>query len=611
MKGSPIRPQEAVRRVLPLPPERRSEALRRLLSSDPEGLKRALDLLPTAGIAPIGAFASVEPKPVPIRIGEYELRSVLGEGAFGVVWLATQARPLERSVALKVLRPDRLDPTSRARFDAERRLLALLNHPSLVKVFDAGETEDGRPWFTMELAQGAPITDSADAARLDLDERLRLIAQVARAVHHAHQHGLVHRDLKPSNVLLSIEGDQLQVKVIDFGVAHTTFEPIDPDQQSGAMIGTPDYLPPELSRLHTVAPDVRADVFAIGVLMRRLLSGNDPSDRRATPSASLALLDSPHQRRAAEERRETPASLGHRLEGDLDAIVARCIADDPRSRYISALEVAQDIDRHLRGEAVQARGPSLAYHGLIAARQGARSIAVSSLILMVAAIGFAWAMHERNLAFRARDEAEVYAQRARDAHELIDGLLHDIAVAEGVTDASAIHLLDKVSNRATMLLANDPAQEAQVREALAQRYIERGARDAAMREFLRAGALLDRSRSAGQDPSLRIELAAGLLELHQMPEALAEAVDAVTEARQQLPEDHDDVARALVTLSRVQKAMGKPLEAAVALEEAQEEIDQAPSDPGGVESEIERARRDLGPIPASSPPAPGTPAPRA
>jgi len=182
-----------------------------MLREDPDGLKRALDLLPTAGMAPIGAFAAVEPKPVPVRIGEYELRSVLGEGGFGVVWLATQSRPLERSVALKVLRPDRLDPSSRARFDMERRLLALLDHPSLVKVFDAGETEDGRPWFTMELAQGAPITDAADAARLGIQDRIRLLAQVARAVHHAHGHGLVHRDLKPANILLSIDGDQLQV----------------------------------------------------------------------------------------------------------------------------------------------------------------------------------------------------------------------------------------------------------------------------------------------------------------------------------------------------------------------------------------------------------------
>jgi tetratricopeptide (TPR) repeat protein len=608
MRGDPIRPQEAVRRVLPLPPDRRADALRRMLHDDPDALHRALDLLPTEGRGPVSTL-EFKPEPsTPVRIGQHELRSVLGEGAFGVVWLATQARPLQRSVALKILRPDRLDPTSRARFDAERRLLALLNHPSLVKVFEAGETADGRPWFSMELAQGAPITDAADAARLRLDDRLRLISEVARAVHHAHLHGLVHRDLKPSNILLAIEGDQLQVKVIDFGVAHSTFEPVDPDQRAGAIVGTPDYLAPELSRLHTIAPDVRADVYALGVVMRRLLAGNDPSDRRSTPGAALALLDAQHQRRIAEDRRETPVSLHRRLHGDIDAIVARCLADDPRTRYASAIDLAQDIDRHLRGEAVQARGESLSYRGLVAARQNARAIAACALILLVAVIGFGWAMHERDLALRARDEAETQARRARNAHEFIDGLLHDIATASGVPDTPAIRLLDQASVRAAHLLADDPTQEAHVREALAQRYLARGARDAAALELVRASALLDRTIEADRDPGLRIVLAAELLDLKRLPEALDAATDAVLEARRQMPEDHDDVARALVTLARVQRARGEAHEAARSLDQATDEIERSPSDPGDVESELDRARRELGPI---SPPALVPSSPRA
>jgi serine/threonine protein kinase len=604
MKGSPIRPQEAVRRVLPLPPDRRSDALRRLLSSDPEGLRRALDLLPTAGVAPIGAFAAVEPKPVPVRIGEYELRSVLGEGAFGVVWLATQSRPLERSVALKVLRPDRLDPSSRARFNAERRLLALLNHPSLVKVFDAGETDDGRPWFTMELAQGAPITDSADAARLDLEDRLRLIAQVARAVHHAHQHGLVHRDLKPSNILLSIEGDQLQVKVIDFGVAHTTFEPIDPDQHSGAMVGTPDYLAPELSRLHTVAPDVRADVFALGVVMRRLLSGNDPSDRRATPSTSFSLLDSPHQRRAAEERRETASSLRHRLEGDLDAIVSRCLADDPRSRYASALDLAQDIDRHLRGEAVQARGTSLAYHGFVAARQGARGIAVSMVILLVAAIGFGWGLHERRLALVERDRAQWSEQQARQAHAFVIALLTEIAVSPEVAPRSAVDLLDQASVLASHKLATDPEREGKVHQVLAGLFRELGAHDRAIREHGRAESLLRAAGDSSAVEAMQTDLSRSLLAIGRLEDARAAAQRGLVAARSSVPEDHDRVSDALLQRVDVENAAGFRETAIPLLEEAEDALDRAPMNRPDLRSRIEKARRDLGPI---TPARPGRP----
>jgi len=593
MTGSPIRPQEAVRRVLPLPPTRRSEALRRMLKDDPAALRRALDLLPTAGMAPIGALETVEPKAVPVRIGDYELRSVLGEGGFGIVWLATQSSPLARSVALKVLRPDRLDHASRTRFDMERRLLALLDHPSLVKVFDAGETDDGRPWFTMELAQGAPITDAADAARLGIDDRMRLAAQMARAVHHAHSHGLVHRDLKPSNVLLSVEGDQLHVKVIDFGVAHAVFEPTDPDQRAGSLVGTPDYLPPELSRLHTVAPDVRTDVFAMGVVLRRLLSGNDPSDRRAVPSASLQLLDAAHRRTAAAERRETAPSLRRRLEGDVDAIAARCLADDPRDRYATALELAQDIDRHLKGEAVHARGDSLAYHGFVAARQQARTIAVAGMIVLVAFTGFLWANHERHIALAARDRAEASAHEARAANAFVLALLTRVAITRDASQRETLAVLDDARDLASAEFGGQPVQEGRVRYALAGLYQHLGAHDRAIEELERAEKLLGPEGMHEMSARIRADLAASFANANRLEDARRAAMQGLELALRETPEDGDDVAHAFVQAADILLRQGKLTEAETMLDRASDALDRAPADPGHVRAYLDRIHAEL------------------
>jgi eukaryotic-like serine/threonine-protein kinase len=547
-----------------------------MLRDDPAALRRALDLLPTAGMAPIGALEAVEPKAVPVRIGAFELRSVLGEGGFGIVWLATQSKPLERSVALKVLRPDRVDPSSRARFDMERRLLALLDHPSLVKVFDAGETDDGRPWFTMELAQGAPITDAADAARLGIDERLRLAAQIARAVHHAHTHGLVHRDLKPSNILLSIDGDQLQVKVIDFGVAHAVFEPTDPDQRAGALVGTPDYLAPELARLHTVAPDVRTDVFAMGVVLRRLLSGNDPSDRRASASASLQLLDAAHQRRIAQDRGESVSSLRYRLEGDIDAIVTRCVADDPRLRYATALELAQDIDHHLAGQAVNARGDSFAYRSIVAARQNRRSIAVGALIAMVASIGIGWALHEQTLALIARDEAELSARRLQQTNAYVLDLLMEITSAPDMKPRAASDLLQEASRLAGLRLASDQVQEARVRLAIGRLFKQLKQHEQASKEFQRVSQLTGAQSVAHEFESLHLDHADSLRALGQTAEALQKLDAAQQGALTQVPEDHDDLAAVLLLRAEIACARQDQAEATALATQLRDALRQAP-----------------------------------
>jgi tRNA A-37 threonylcarbamoyl transferase component Bud32/tetratricopeptide (TPR) repeat protein len=593
MAADSIRPEEAVRRVLPLPVERRGPALRSMLKGRPDALMRALDLLPTEA-STIGSVLLARPvSPAAPRIGPYELRSVLGEGGFGVVWLATQLEPVRRSVALKILRPDRLDPASRSRFDQERRLLALLNHPALVKVFEAGETPEGRPWFTMELAEGAPITEAADAARLPLRDRVRLLGEVARAVHHAHEHGLVHRDLKPSNILLAFQADRAVVKVIDFGVAHAIFEPADSDQHAGALVGTPDYLPPELLRLHTVPPAAVSDVFALGILLRRLLAGSDLGDRRIGLTSALEVLSPDMRETVARERGETLHGLRRGLRGDLDAIVSRCLADDPRHRYATALELAQDLDRHLAGEAVLARGDSLVYRGAISARRNAAFLAAAALVSVTAIAGFLWASHERRMAMQARDEAQIQARQVEQAHAFIVDLLNEIVASPGVGPRTAADILAEASHLAGLRLASQPGQEADVRTALGRLWLRAARPDEARREFDRVRQLTAHDASAME----RIELLMAQAQTQRLaghvPSALDSAQAALAEAQTLAPEDPDEVARALMELASTEIMRGDLAAARAAHDRAARLLQAASSASDPVRSELEQAREAL------------------
>jgi serine/threonine protein kinase len=596
MAAESIRPEEAVRRVLPLPPDRRGPALRSMLRNRPELLTRAMDLLPTEASTLGSLLLSRPTTPSQPRIGPYELRSVLGEGGFGVVWLALQHEPVKRSVALKILRPDRLDPSSRARFDQERRLLALLNHPALVKVFEAGETADGRPWFTMELAEGAPITEAADAARMPVRDRLRLLGEVARAVHHAHEHGLVHRDLKPANILLAFQGDRASVKVIDFGVAHAIFEPADADQRAGALVGTPDYLPPELLRLHTVAPAAGSDVFALGILLRRLLAGSDLGDRRIGLLSALEVLAPDQRETVARERGETVSSLRRHLRGDLDAIVARCLADDPRLRYATALELAQDLDRHLAGQAVLARGDSLVYRGSVSARRNAATLSAAALVAITALAGFLWANHERNLALQARDEAQVQTRQVEQAHAFIVDLLNEIVASPNVGPRTAADILAEASHLVGLRLAAQPAQEADVRTALGRLWLRAARPEEARREFSRVRQLSSDDASAMDRLNLLMAEAETLRMSGQAPSAKDAAQAALQEAQSMVPEDPDEIARVLIEIARVDILRGDLPAARAALDRADRLLRTASDASDPVRLELDRARRDLGPI---------------
>ena len=309
------------------------------------------------------------------RIGGYRLREKIGSGGFGTVWAAEQEHPLRREVALKILKPGLDTSEIIARFEQERQTLALLEHPHIARIFDAGATELGRPFFAMELVRGKKITEFCEDARLGLRGRLALFVEVCRAVQHAHQKGVIHRDLKPSNVLVEMHRGRPVPKVIDFGIAkamqRTPGITITLDEK---VLGTPAYMSPEQARPDRQGVDTRTDVYSLGALLYELLTGCTPFDAETAMQHSMDEV----QRLICEVDPPRPSTrvsvTGHDaassffpfgrvrpFSSDLDWIVMKALEKDRARRYASADDFAQDIERYLADEPVVAAAPSTAY----------------------------------------------------------------------------------------------------------------------------------------------------------------------------------------------------------------------------------------------------------
>jgi serine/threonine protein kinase/formylglycine-generating enzyme required for sulfatase activity len=431
-----------------------------------EGLLRANDASPLpkdatgAYVQPGEARAQVSDAPAAlintVIAGKYKLVEVIGEGGMGDVYMAQQAEPIRRAVAVKVIKAGMDSKAVLARFEAERQALAMMDHPNIARVLDAGVTNSGRPFFVMELIKGVPITGFCDAQKLTLRQRLELFVPVCQAIQHAHQKNVIHRDIKPSNVLVALFDDRPVPKVIDFGVAKAVGQPLTDLTLLtgfGAVVGTPEYMSPEQASFNQVDVDTRSDVYALGVLLYELLAGSPPFTRKelekagvmemlrvirekqpSKPSTKLSTADGLPT--LAANRGTEPTKLTKLVRGELDWIVMKALEKDRTRRYETAKSFAMDVQRYLADKPVQACPPSAAYRLQKFVRRNRTVVLLSTgLALLAAAIAVgSWFYGE---AARESDRT----RRIKEAHEKIP--LIQAAIRQG-RQQTAFDLLNEV-----------------------------------------------------------------------------------------------------------------------------------------------------------------------
>jgi len=524
---------------------------------------------------------------------KYKILEELGRGGMGIVYKAEQIKPVRRQVALKIIKLGMDTSEVVSRFETERQALAVMDHPSIAKVFDAGVTNAGRPYFVMELVRGVPITEYCDKNLLTTEERLRLFVSVCQAVQHAHQKGVIHRDLKPKNILVSLQHDQPVPKIIDFGIAKATGHRLTERTlftEQGQLIGTPEYMSPEQAEMSGLDVDTRTDIYSLGVMLYELLAGVLPFDPKSLREAGFAEIqriirdtDPPKastrlsslgdtRGTIAKHRKTDPTSLSRQLKGDLDWIIMKAMEKDRARRYETPNALAMDIQHYLDDEPVMARPPSAGYRLRKFARRhkmGAAAAVAVTCALLMGIMGLTIGFRE---AVKARNEAVQQAAKVEAINQFLNSMLSSPDPGKEGRDVRVIDILDHAREGIDESFKNKPDIEASVRYTLGRTYEAVGVYEKSLAELEQSLDIQQRVLGPDHPDTLKTlnSLSAVFIRVGKYPDAEKVLLDVIQRQKRVLGAEHPDTIIAMHNLGVVYYYQGKHSESEIVARETLE-----------------------------------------